>query len=263
MAKLAIVGFFILIVACGVGFGVASADSQDELARSGAFGFDEATHSATKAVPADIPAPQEAYSADDGTSALAQAADRSLDAGFAMVDAREEAERQRIAKENAQGVERMKASKSKQGVAAGTDDKGAPASSTATEYGLSAVDWSVGQEAFVQEWTERIDAYLEGSNLAGYGSVFAQAAWDNGVDPRWSPAISNTESTKGSVCFLPHNAWGWGSRSWGDWPTAIYEHVTGLGESYGYSITESAAAKYCPPNAANWYRNTLGQMGLI
>lgn len=262
MAKTAIVGFFILVVACGVGFGAASADSSDDLARAGAFGFDEATHAATVAVPADIPAPAESQ-ADDGQSALAVAATRDLDAGFAMVDAREEAERQRIEQENAQAVKRMEERKAKQGVVSPTDEKGAPATPHTTEYDLPAVDWSVGEEAFVAEWTERIDAYLAGFPLAGYGSIFAQAAWDNGVDPRWSPAISNTESTKGSVCFLPYNAWGWGARSWSDWPTAINDHVAGLAENYGYSITTEAAAKYCPPTFMDWYRATIGQMRLI
>ena len=71
----------------------------------------------------------------------------------------------------------------------------------------------MGKAAFIEEWTARIDAYLAGSPLAGYGSVFAEAAWEYSIDPRWSPAISNTESSKGRICFLPHNAWGWGDVS--------------------------------------------------
>ena len=128
------------------------------------------------------------------------------------------------------------------------------------ESAVAQVDFSVGEEAFVEEWTQRIDAYLAGSNLAGHGCDFAQAAWDYGVDPRWSPAISNTESGKGAHCFLPHNAWGWGASIWFNWTDAIYAHVKGLADGYGYSITYSAAAKYCPPNTANWYNNTLGEM---
>ena len=131
------------------------------------------------------------------------------------------------------------------------------------ESAVSAIDFSVGEEAFVEEWTERIDAYLAGSNLAGHGCDFAQAAWDYGVDPRWSPAISNTESGKGSNCFLPYNAWGWGTSIWFNWTDAIYGHVKGLSDGYGYSITYSAAASYCPPNTDNWYKNTLGEMEKI
>ena len=81
---------------------------------------------------------------------------------------------------------------------------------------LPDVDFSVGKEAFISTWSQRIDAYLSGSPLAGQGVTFATAAWEYGVDPRWSPAISNTESSKGAVCFKPYNAWGWGQSSLGE-----------------------------------------------
>ncbi len=119
------------------------------------------------------------------------------------------------------------------------------------------------RDSFIAEWTARIDAYLAGSPLAGYGVTFATAAWDYGVDPRWSPAISCAESGKGAACFLPHNAWGWGAVSWGSWEEAINAHVAGLARGYGYTITYEAAAKYCPPNANHWYNTVLGQMNSI
>lgn len=128
---------------------------------------------------------------------------------------------------------------------------------------LSAVDWSVGHDAFVDEWGSRIDAYLAGSPLAGHGRTFAEAAWENGVDPRWSPAISNTESSKGACCFRSCNAWGWGGSGWPDWDTAIRAHVAGLSSGYGYTISMTAAQKYCPPTASHWYSATLAQMQLI
>ncbi len=37
----------------------------------------------------------------------------------------------------------------------------------------NSVDWSDGKSAFVSKWSGRIDAYLSGSPLAGYGSTFA------------------------------------------------------------------------------------------
>ncbi|MDD6785343.1 MAG: CMP-2-keto-3-deoxyoctulosonic acid synthetase [Eggerthellales bacterium] len=131
------------------------------------------------------------------------------------------------------------------------------------ESAVAEVDFSVGQEAFIEEWARRIDNYLAGSPLAGYGNEFAAAAWEYGVDPRFSPAISNTESGKGSNCFLPHNAWGWGASMWFNWPDAIWAHVKGLSDGYGYSITYAGAAKYCPPNTDNWYNNTKGEMARI
>ncbi len=122
--------------------------------------------------------------------------------------------------------------------------------------GVYDVDFSVGKEAFLSEWTKRIDRYLAGSPLAGY-------AWQNGVDPRWSPAIANTESTKGRNCFAWHNAWGWTGGSWSNWTSAINAHVAGLSDMYGYTISYANAKRYCPPNYSNWYFNTLSEMRKI
>ena len=118
-------------------------------------------------------------------------------------------------------------------------------------------------DAFVSEWTERIDAYLEGSPLAGYGETFAEAAWAYDVDPRWSPAISCIESSKGAVCFRSHNAWGWGSASWGSWEEAIWAHVQGLAEGYGSTNSLDAAARYCPPSYESWYASVQSEMDRI
>ncbi len=119
------------------------------------------------------------------------------------------------------------------------------------------------RDVFVNKWAPRIDAYLAGSPLGGYGRTFAEAAWDYNVDPRWSPAISCIESSKGAICFKPHNAWGWGSASWGDWDTAIRSHVAGLSAGYGYTISPSAAQMYCPPTWQDWYSSVLSEMNSI
>lgn len=129
--------------------------------------------------------------------------------------------------------------------------------------GVYDVDFSCGRDAFVINWTARINDYLEGSPLAGYGAVFAEAAWQYGVDPRWSPAIANTESTKGANCFAAHNAWGWTGGSWSNWAAAINAHVRGLASIYGYTISWANAEQYCPPNSANWYSDTLSEMQSI
>ena len=132
---------------------------------------------------------------------------------------------------------------------------------------LSAVDWTLDRTAFVEQWTARIDAYLTGSPLAGQGKTFAEAAWDYGVDPRWSPAISNTESSKGRYLAGAYNAWGWKAsetdwRSFGSWTDAIQQHVAYLARAYGYTITKAHAAKYCPPGDT-WYASTIGEMAKI
>ena len=85
------------------------------------------------------------------------------------------------------------------GDATGSGDEG-------SADGSGAVDWSSERDAFVAQWAGRIDAYLAGSPMAGQGATFAAAAWDYGVDPRFSPAIAFVESTLGAYCFLPYNA---------------------------------------------------------
>ena len=260
-------GVFISAVICGVGFGVAAADSSDDVARAGALGFDEATQTATSTLQEQTP---EAEASEEGyyeQSVLVSASPRTIDTSIEMIEEREEAERLRIEAEKEAERLRIEAEKEAerkrieaenaaalQRVANNRAMQGMP------DYGLSEVDWSVGREAFVAEWTSRIDAYLSGSALSGYGYAFAEAAWDYGVDPRWSPAIADTESGRGSVCFLPCNAWGWGQSSWDDWDSAIRSHVRGLAEGYGYSLTSSAAVVYCPPNSGFWYSNTYEKM---
>ena len=127
----------------------------------------------------------------------------------------------------------------------------------------SAINWDVSKEEFVAEWSARIDAYMAGSPLAGYGTTFAEAAWEYTVDPRFSPAISMVESTQGRYCYRPHNAWGWGGISWDSWEEAIWAHTRGLASGYGGTLTYEGAQKYCPPNADNWYASVLANMERI
>lgn len=126
------------------------------------------------------------------------------------------------------------------------------------------IDFNIGKSAFVEYWGARIDRYLQGSTMQGLGKKYAEAAFEYGMDPRVSPAISNTESTKGANCFRSHNAWGWmGSSGWSDWETAIDAHVKGLSEGYDYTISLAFAQKYCPPTYQDWYSKTSYQLTLI
>lgn len=104
-------------------------------------------------------------------------------------------------------------------------------------------------QAEVSAWAARIDHYLEGTTLDGYGQTFAQAACDYGVDPRLSPAIAVLESTAGAYLPAPHNAWGWGGpgnwASWPDWETAIREHTKGLAENGYMPFDQEAGTRYC------------------
>lgn len=197
--------------------------------------------------------------ADD--SILSSASQRDISLNVQAIDEQLAAER-RAAEElaRAQEAERIAAAEAAKAAQQQAIARDAAAADLAA---LPDVDWSAGEQAFVSEWTQRIDAYLAGTALAGTGSIFAQAAWDNGVDPRFSPAISNTESGNGAHCFLPYNAWGWGNSSWSSWEEAINAHVAGLAKGYGYSLTYAAAQKYCPPNTDHWFHNTLSQMMMI
>lgn len=125
------------------------------------------------------------------------------------------------------------------------------------EYTAPSVD---SREQYISTWAERIDAFNAGYPLGGYGRVFAEAAYDYGVDPRWSPAIARMESSSGLYCSESHNAWGWGDVAWGDWESAIRGHVSGLASGYGYTLTWDAAQTYCPPNASYWYSSVSSCM---
>lgn len=189
----------------------------------------------------------------------------------AQAEARAQAEAEAAAKAKAEAEAAAKAQAASKSAAAGTDSQNSSmvvddsASNTAPSGAIDtgSIDWSQDKAAFVNAWAGRIDAFLAGSPMAGMGATFAAAAWDNGVDPRWSPAIAAVESSKGAVCFKPHNAWGWGSSSWGSWEEAINAHVRGLARGYGATLTYGAALKYCPPNADFWYNKTLAYMNSI
>lgn len=138
------------------------------------------------------------------------------------------------------------------------------ASSASSSASASNVGWSADKSQFVNQWAPRIDSYLAGSPTAGTGTCYAAAAWDNGVDPRWAPAISYIESSKGAACFRSHNAWGYGSYGFGSWEEGINRIVSALGSPmYGGYLTREAAAIYCPPNADHWYNTCAEQMAMI
>lgn len=110
------------------------------------------------------------------------------------------------------------------------------------------------------DWAARINAYLAGSPLEGYGETFAAAAAKYGVDPRLSPAIATVESGKGTYCFRDHNAWGWGNENYSDWESAIDEQVRGLATGYDGTLTLEGAEKYCPPSYQEWYSSVANEM---
>lgn len=254
VAKIAVGGCAALaLAACiGIGLGFASADNKTDVQ---SFGLDAAS-AASSTAHAQEAAPREAAAASTrDASALTSTAKRDISKGLKAIEAKEEADR--LAAEQAARAE-VEAHMAATAAKVAKQQATAPAA-----IDLSAVDRSIGKEAFIAEWGMRIDAYLAGSPLAGQGVTFATAAWNYDVDPRWSPAIANTESSKGAVCFLPHNAWGWGQVGFSNWEDAIDAHVAGLSKGYGYTISFAYAQKYCPPNPVHWFNETLSQMQMI
>lgn len=124
--------------------------------------------------------------------------------------------------------------------------------------------------AFVAKWGPRIDACLAGRPLQGQGATFAEAAWDNGIDPRWSAATSVIESGGGAACFAAYNAYGWlGRGAFESWEQGVREHAAYLRSMYGTSFTPSAAALYLvgDPSAVSeadeYYRSVVAEIAKI
>lgn len=192
---------------------------------------------------------EEAQAARESARAAAEAARAAeAEAAAAAVAAAEEEERRRQE--------------------AGTvDDPPSPGNPSSGDVSASPGDdganWDTDKETFVNAWAGRIDAYMGSAPLGGYGATFAAAAWDYGIDPRFSAAISCIESSKGLYCFRNHNAWGWGSVDWDSWEEAIYAHARGLSRGYGYTVTVDGAKKYCPPNWEFWYSRVCAEMSKI
>ena len=258
-AKVIAVGCASCVLAGCIGFGFASAGSGVSHDID-SFGIE--TKSAAAPEVRDTLVSEVSDSAARESTVLTSTASRDISQGIAAIEAEEEAAR--IAAEEAARREEEARIAAAEAAKAAQQAAAAQESAAVSAAALPDVDWGVGKEAFLAEWTARIDAYLAGSPLAGYGATFAEAAWNNGVDPRWSPAISNTESTKGANLFRPYNAWGWmGTTTWGSWEESINAHIAGLASGYGYSITVANAQKYCPPTYMDWYNKTISQMMMI
>lgn len=248
------------LVALGLSYGIASAGATVSY-RADSFGLASQTVSSAPSHLTTLPPSQQMLNGQtlpQPSFVLTTTAVRDISSGISSIEAKQQ-EQRKAAQQAARQEEQ-------QHIAVAQAAKAAQQAALAQEgaayalFSLSDVDWTVGKDAFLSEWSARLDAYLSGSPLAGHGSTFALAAWNNGVDPRWSPAIANTESSKGLYCFAPFNAWGWGSISWSNWDDAINAQVAGLASRYGYSLTYANATTYCPPNSDHWFNATLSEM---
>ncbi len=205
----------------------------------------------------------------DEASQTLQQAENAL---AAAIDARVAAQKAADEKIQSEKAEAQAAVEAAREASSSTFTPANSEASTPVEVPKSAttgpVDWSIGRDAFISTWTSRINAYLSGSPMAGTGRAFAEAAWDTGVDPRWSPAIATAESSKGY--YVPYgnsnNAWGWTARGGGFRRFSSFEegaraHVHYLANMYGTTHTPSAARIYVGSgNWSYWYSSVLAQM---
>ena len=230
-------------------------ESQDQLERDKAAADDQAAE-AERAL-------QEAQAARLEAQRKAEEEARRRAEAAAAAAAAAQAAKQRAAEAQAAAAQAQGSSSVASADSSGSSESIDPDSSIYQVLIPDGANWAVTEEEFIAAWAPRIDAYLSGWPLAGQGKTFAKAAWDYGIDPRFSPAISCVESSRGSACFLPHNAWGWGSVSWDTWEEAINDHVRGLKRGYGYTVTPEGAAKYCPGTSNHWYNRVVEEMNRI
>lgn len=212
-------------------------------------------------------------SRDEVKSAKADADAAASSAAAALESAKQAREQAQKQAEEAQKAEEEAAAKAAAEAEANAktkaEKKAAQAeakkeSTSSSNASVSHVSWSSGKTAFVNKWAPRINSYLSGSPTAGTGEIYAAAAWNNGVDPRWAPAISCIESSKGAACFASHNAWGYGGSGFGSWSDGINTVVAALGSSmYGGALTKRAAQIYCPPTWQDWYSKVASEMAKI
>lgn len=201
----------------------------------------------------------------EANDALLEAQD-AADRAQAAADAALAAEQARAAAIAAYGGGFTQASSPEEAVAA----TNALAEQAGIQMSSGTEEAGEGRDAFVSYWAARIDAYLAGRPLAGQGTTFAEAAWDNGIDPRWSVATSMVESGGGAACFASYNAYGWLAHgAFSSWEEGISDHAAYLRGTYGTSPTPAAAALYLvgDPSALeesnDYYLSLMGEIAKI
>jgi hypothetical protein len=114
---------------------------------------------------------------------------------------------------------------------------------------------------------ENVRKYLAGRQapLAEYAEEFVKAADHYNIDYRIVAAISVIESGGGKHTFKPHNAWGWGKKSFETWTEGIWTVSASISKYYSKGLTTPRliATYYCPPNAAKWAQNVTFVMNQI
>lgn len=146
----------------------------------------------------------------------------------------------------------------------------APARQTANRIYQQARARGSSPTAALDEVQGQIGTYLQskGSPLAPYAPAFVAAGRKYGVDPKLLVSIAGAESSFGKNNFLPNNAFGYGKKTFKDYPQAIDTVASDLGRNYigkGLRTLPQIGQRYSPPNInPNWLPNVssfYGQLG--
>lgn len=90
--------------------------------------------------------------------------------------------------------------------------------------------------------------------IAKNAEDFVRAAEMYGIDYRLLPAISIIESGGGKKVFKPYNPFGWGTRGYKSFTSAIYDVSRGMSVYYSKGLVqpEQIAQKYNPVTPTQW-----------
>jgi len=131
-----------------------------------------------------------------------------------------------------------------------------------------AIEEIQAQEAERQRLVKanKIDRYFasRGSPMNGLGIYFVRSAERYAINPYLAPAISESESSCGLVCFAPFNFWGGlAYRSgFGSWEESIDTLLNWLNRYFGSPQSAWDCPGYCVPSDP-WRSNTQGVLDAI
>ena len=127
---------------------------------------------------------------------------------------------------------------------------------TATKYTGSTIalrpkkNSVLTKKQFVALWGKKIDEYNKGYPLEGYGDVFAEKAYECGIDPRWSPALARVITNSGENCDYPYNAWNIDNKMFGSWEESIIYCINWLECDYKNMDTDNMVNSYTNINTS-------------
>jgi len=113
----------------------------------------------------------------------------------------------------------------------------------------------------------KIEYYLRGSPLRGYGPLMVSEGERTGVNPYLCAAVAEAESSLAHNCFHPCNAWGMGQESYGSWEQGIIRWFNNADKNWpdaqnGYDL-ERPDLPYCATHQAEYAAHVTGVVDAI